>query len=576
MNKLFTKIATLSVGLAMAVGVGLVVDKSDAKEVLATGDGSQANPYTVAEARAAIDAGTGVTGVYATGIVTGIVTSYNGTYHNISFNISEDGDANSDLLQAYRCKGNQSGAYQITKDADIEVGATVVIYGNLKSYKGTYEFDANCYVTSYTAPSGTMYSVTSNITNGSLSVDEVLEGSNLVVSIVPNVGYWYPSTLAYVRVNGVDVDYTYGNGIVRIENVQGNVVIAATCAACNPVQSLYAMPSGTDVEFDAYYAGDFADGVIVMDGQYGMLLYQFSVDNGWTVDETVLHVTARTKIYNNLYELENVSADVQDDDAIIANIAKPQNYTLSGSESISDLTVANRRTFITGTVVSITASSNNYNIVMNDGVRDLNLYLKSKDNKSFTWKDSTESTISAYLQALGENDVVTIKGFTSFYTNFQARVYGIIEPDDSYTVEGFAEKILNDTDAVCAGYDGSANNLSALTPVWGGLNDYWQEMPIAERNKFLSNTYVPNYDNDSANPIENALGRYNMICKKYFSNDNFTGRSDVNGAPVVSNGLANFSFSISENTTNISLIIVVAAIGFISLAGIVVLKKKHQ
>ena len=66
------------------------------------GPGSENKPYTVAEARAAIDANAGVTGVYATGIVSKIVTAFNSTYGNISYNISEDGTETADQLQAFR------------------------------------------------------------------------------------------------------------------------------------------------------------------------------------------------------------------------------------------------------------------------------------------------------------------------------------------------------------------------------------------------------------------------------------------------------------------------------------------
>ena len=103
------------------------------------GDGSLERPYSVAEARAAIDAGTGVTGVYATGIVSGIVTVYNPSYSNISFNISADGLTTSDQLEAYRCVG--------TVDADaseVSVGDEVVVYGNLTKYNSTYEFASGC------------------------------------------------------------------------------------------------------------------------------------------------------------------------------------------------------------------------------------------------------------------------------------------------------------------------------------------------------------------------------------------------------------------------------------------------
>ncbi len=100
------------------------------------------NPYTVDQARAAIDAGTGVTGVYATGIVSEIVTAYNSQFGNITYNISADGSTTADQLQAYR--GKSYNGDNFTSEDDIQVGDVVVIYGNLKKYNNTtYEFDAN-------------------------------------------------------------------------------------------------------------------------------------------------------------------------------------------------------------------------------------------------------------------------------------------------------------------------------------------------------------------------------------------------------------------------------------------------
>ena len=107
--------------------------------------GSQNNPYTVAQARDAIDAGTGITGVYATGIVSGIVSAYDTQYNNISFNFSDDGETTSDQLEAFRCAGNEA--------ADVTVGDIVVVYGNLTLYNNTtYEFAQGCQLVSLTHP----------------------------------------------------------------------------------------------------------------------------------------------------------------------------------------------------------------------------------------------------------------------------------------------------------------------------------------------------------------------------------------------------------------------------------------
>jgi hypothetical protein len=103
------------------------------------GPGTENNPYTVEQARAAIDAGTGVNGVYAKGIVSEIVTAYNSQFGNITYNISADGTTDAVQLQAYRGK-NYEGA-NFTSEDDIQVGDEVVIFGDLKKYNQTYEFD---------------------------------------------------------------------------------------------------------------------------------------------------------------------------------------------------------------------------------------------------------------------------------------------------------------------------------------------------------------------------------------------------------------------------------------------------
>ena len=112
--------------------------------------GTADDPYTVADARAAIDANDGVTDVYATGIVSQIVTAYSAEYGNISYNISSDGLTTSSQLQAYRGKG--VGGANFTSADDIQVGDIVVVKGTLTKHNSTYEFAANNQLVSLTRP----------------------------------------------------------------------------------------------------------------------------------------------------------------------------------------------------------------------------------------------------------------------------------------------------------------------------------------------------------------------------------------------------------------------------------------
>lgn len=107
--------------------------------------GTEQDPYTVADARNAIDASVGVTEVYATGIVSSIVTAYNSTYGNITFDIIDEGsDA---TLRAYRCTGDDA--------ANVQEGDEVVVSGNLTKYNSTYEFAEGCTLISLTHPTST-------------------------------------------------------------------------------------------------------------------------------------------------------------------------------------------------------------------------------------------------------------------------------------------------------------------------------------------------------------------------------------------------------------------------------------
>ena len=122
---------------------------SDTYELIVTDSyapGTQNNPYTVAQARAAIDANTGITNVYATGIISQVDSYSNNT---ITYWISDDGTT-TNQLEVY--KGKNLNNTNFTALTDVEVDATVIVFGTLKKYNEIYEFNSGNYLTSYTAP----------------------------------------------------------------------------------------------------------------------------------------------------------------------------------------------------------------------------------------------------------------------------------------------------------------------------------------------------------------------------------------------------------------------------------------
>ena len=105
------------------------------------------DPYTVAKAFELIDAGQALNEVvFVKGIISKI-DSINADQAFITYWISADGTAEGQQLQCYKGKTLEGLAL-----ADIEVGAEVIVKGNLKKYGETYEFDANNEIAAYKAP----------------------------------------------------------------------------------------------------------------------------------------------------------------------------------------------------------------------------------------------------------------------------------------------------------------------------------------------------------------------------------------------------------------------------------------
>lgn len=96
----------------------------------ATGKGSLSDPYNVAEAIAAIKAGTApTTQVYLTGIISD-VAFYNDQYKSITYYISDDGKSKD--MQVYSGKGLKGADF--SSKEDLKVGQKVTILGKIMKF----------------------------------------------------------------------------------------------------------------------------------------------------------------------------------------------------------------------------------------------------------------------------------------------------------------------------------------------------------------------------------------------------------------------------------------------------------
>ena len=108
---------------------------------------SLTNPYTVAQALAFNEYP--VNGVYVHGIVSTAPTKDPTNDGEMTYFISDDGEANSQL-EVYKGKGLEQAAFS-SKD-DIQLGDIVTIYGNVQDYNGTIEFATGNYLVSFVRP----------------------------------------------------------------------------------------------------------------------------------------------------------------------------------------------------------------------------------------------------------------------------------------------------------------------------------------------------------------------------------------------------------------------------------------
>lgn len=173
-------------------------------------EGTEEDPYTVSDARNAIDAGTGVTDVYATGVVSAIPTVYDSEYKNITFNfVDAKGDA--DFLQAYRCTG--------TDAQNVRVGDIVVVKGNLTKFNSTYEFAQGCELVSLEHPQSPTITFTpeainlgsSNPTGTEISKTFTVSQINLTANIALSIsgqGAVSPTTIGK-GAGDTEVTWTY-------------------------------------------------------------------------------------------------------------------------------------------------------------------------------------------------------------------------------------------------------------------------------------------------------------------------------------------------------------------------------
>ena len=197
-----------------------------------TGKGSESDPYTVAEAIAAIKAGAPTSEVYVTGIVSDVYF-YSDQYKSLSYYISDDGKSKD--MQVYSGKGLNGADF--TSKEDLKVGQKVTIKGIIKAFNknGTdiMEIDKNSTivkiegegtggeVTPKPDTPDTGDGMTSSVIINNKAGDVALQSNTYGSQSVDDENTWYTWTYDNITYKGAKLAISAGTNGKGIQ-VQGN------------------------------------------------------------------------------------------------------------------------------------------------------------------------------------------------------------------------------------------------------------------------------------------------------------------------------------------------------------------
>lgn len=290
MNKLFTKVAALTIGVAMAAGVGVALGSANASEAKAAEETVTLDFATAG--LTAFDSGTvnqGLSYTYvkdsgtsnpvftkASGEAQYSLKLYNGNYlcieisdttsyasfKSIQCKVTSKNNTTSGSGTYYKDSLTSTSLYTHTLSSGTFVdGNTVDVDGASKVYikcsAGQYRIGKFVIVMNKQGdvPS-TQYNVTDSVENGSVSPSTVSEGATLTATITPDTGYNVPETVS-VTMGGVAATHTYENGVVTVQNVTGDVEITGSCVEI-PVTPEPAVVETTFADFIAATDADYA------------------------------------------------------------------------------------------------------------------------------------------------------------------------------------------------------------------------------------------------------------------------------------------------------------------------------
>ena len=396
----------LTTGTTSVTGTYMGLTVNIGSLVVTDAPGTLNNPYTVAQAITAIDAGTGTQGVYATGIISEIVTEYNSQYHNISFNmVDESGDEV--FLQAYRCGGDEA--------ANVTVGYIAVVYGNLTYYSSTslYEFGSGCQIVSLTPPP-TPYITANNV---EITYDATFGEIEFTINNPVAGGYLEPSTtetwLSFGNVEGNIANFVCdaNDGTQRVAQVVLTYHYGTESVTKNITVTQAGNPDVVDHIEDITEAGEYTiQGTIVAKSTRGFVLgdgtgyiYYYKGSEPTQSVGDIVRIVGEVSAPTN-YKVFQYTSSATISSATSSEYVPTEPVPTSGADM--DGTVGGDGVYQTDYVQyvgTLSVSGTYYNITNIDGATTAIGSISYPTNTDFTSLDGKQVTVTGYYVGVSSN-----------------------------------------------------------------------------------------------------------------------------------------------------------------------------
>ena len=174
---------------------------------------------------------------------------------------------------------------------------------------------------------------------------------------------------------------------------------------------------------------------------------------------------------------------------------------------------------------------------------------------------------AAFIEGLNLGDYIKVKAnIQNFYGTYE-----LVNPEkiaSDYSAVTLAFEILSLTDEVCENYDGRTDNKAAIASIWETLSGAGHYAGLDQDNRDI---LAEAHRAEDGTILEQAMARYDYLTGKYKLDNFIEGRTPIQF--VNNNQLIN---SAMESDSTMIIIVVIAAVSTLSLAVLLVLKKKRH